>query len=399
MSKPEVVLAFSGGLDTSYCVPWLREQGYEVITLYVNSGGVSEQEVAAIEARAYELGAREHISWSAGPALWDQVVVPLLQAGASYQDQYPLLCSDRYLVVQKSLEICRERDTPYFAHGCTGMGNDQVRFDVAARSLGGVQIIAPVREAQADVDDVRAYEQAYLAERGFSVSAKSAQYTVNENLLGVTVSGSEIDEWKEPGPGSFMLCAHPDDWPDAPHRTAVTFEAGTPVALNGKAIAGHEMLAQLNRTLGAYGVGRGIYTGDTCVGLKGRIVFEAPGLHALQIAHRALEEAVSTRLQNQFKPQVAHKWVELVYQGFFYDPLKADLEAYLRSSQRRVNGTVQLHTAGGSLSAVGVDSAHILKSSEAVYAQKASWNATEATGFIKLFGQSSMLWAEVNAKK
>ncbi|MEO0975353.1 MAG: argininosuccinate synthase domain-containing protein, partial [Pseudomonadota bacterium] len=157
-----VVLAFSGGLDTSYCVPWLRERGYEVTTLFVDSGGVSAEEVQAIEARALELGAVRHVTFDGGERLWHDVVVPMVRAGAAYQDQYPLLCNDRYLVVQRSLELCREISTQCFAHGCTGMGNDQVRFDVAARTLGdaqgGIRVIAPVRETQAQVEGVRDYE-------------------------------------------------------------------------------------------------------------------------------------------------------------------------------------------------------------------------------------------------
>jgi argininosuccinate synthase len=179
-------------------------------------------------------------------------------------------------------------------------------------------------------------------------------------------------------------------------RVTLRFEHGIPVALDGRAMEGPAMLAELNRRFGAYGVGRGLYTGDTVVGLKGRIVFEAPALTALAIAHRALEEAVSTRHQNGFKPLVANKWVELIYQGFFYEPLKSDLEAYLRSSQRCVTGEVTLQTEGGVAHAVAVDSPHLLTSASATYAQSADWSVTEAEGFIKLFGQSSTLWTAVN---
>jgi argininosuccinate synthase len=210
----------------------------------------------------------------------------------------------------------------------------------------------------------------------------------------VTASGSEIDRWEAPSDQTYHLTEHPSDWPDEPLEVDVTFEQGEAVALNGESMEGPAMLEQLNEQFGAYGVGRKAYTGDTTVGLKGRIVFESPGLTALLCAHRALEEAVSTRPQNRFKPQVAQKWVELVYEGFFYEPLKADLEAFLTSSQRKVDGTVTLKTWGGSVDAVAVDSEHILQAGEATYAQSADWGVTEAEGFIKLFGQSSSLWAE-----
>ncbi len=398
--RPTVVLAFSGGLDTSYCVPWLRERGFDVVTLFVDSGGVDEHEVKTIEERARELGAVRHVTFDGAQRLWDDVVVPLVRAGGAYQDQYPLLCSDRYLVVQRSLELCRELGTRRFAHGCTGMGNDQVRFDVAAQTLGnamgGIEIIAPVRETQAETDAVREYEQEYLRSRGYAVPEKSARYTINENLLGVTISGREIDEWQTPGERTFQLCRPRAEWPDVPLQLELDFERGVAVALDGRRMAGGALLRHLNDAFGEYGVGRGIYTGDTCVGLKGRIVFEAPGLTALTVAHRALEEAVSTRLQNRFKPLVADKWVELAYEGLYFDPLRADLEAYLESAQRMVNGRVRLTSAGGVVHAVAVESPHLLRDRDAVYAQRASWTATEAQGFIKLFGQSSRLWARVN---
>lgn len=395
MSK-EVVLAFSGGLDTSFCVPWLKEKGYEVVTLFVDTGGVDDEERQYIEDRAYALGAKEHLVAEVGQEIWDEVVVPLVRGGQTYQNQYPLLCSDRYLIVRKSLEVCEARGSKLFAHGCTGMGNDQVRFDLTVRALGDFEILAPIREIQREHDNVREFEQQYLEERGFEVRPKTSVYTINENLLGVTTSGSEVDEWEIPSDETYELTAHPSEWPDEPLHVEIGFFEGRPVSIDGEHLSGPEMLAALNERFGAYGVGRSPYTGDTTIGLKGRIVFEAPGLTALLTAHRALEEAVLTKHQNRFKPMVADKWVELVYEGFFYEPLKADLEAYLESSQRKVNGTVTLETYGGRVDAVKVDSEHILKRKDAVYAQSADWGVQEAEGFIKLFGQSSTLWAEVN---
>lgn len=397
--QPQVILAFSGGLDTSFCVPYLVEQGYSVITLFCDTGGVSDEESRYIAARARELGADEHVTADAGRAIWDEVVVPLIWGGTFYQGQYPLLCSDRYLIVKRSLELADERGAEIFAHGCTGMGNDQVRFDVTVRALGDYTILAPIREIQQEQDNVRDYERAYLKERGFDVRAKTTRYTINENLLGVTTSGSEVDEWKAPGDETYKLTAHPGQWPDEPLRVKITFENGVATELDGEAIEGPTMLRELNARFGAYGVGRGMYTGDTTIGLKGRIVFEAPGIQALHTAHRALEEAVMTRAQNRFKGRIAEKWVELVYEGFFYDPLKRDLEAFLESSQRFVNGTVTLETHGGLVHAVEVESDHILKAGSAVYAQSADWGVSEAEGFIKLFGMSSGLHSEVNRRR
>jgi argininosuccinate synthase len=396
MSKGEVVVAFSGGLDTSFCVPYLKEQGYDVVTLFCDTGGVDAEEREYIAQRSRELGAVDHINADASQQIWDEFVIPFLQGGECYQGQYPLLCSDRYVIVKKSLEACRARGTRFFAHGCTGMGNDQVRFDVTVRALGDFEILAPIREIQQGVGNVRVYEREYLEARGFSVRAKTTRYTINENLLGVTISGSEIDEFTAPGPETYKLVAKPGTTPAEATTVTVTFEQGVPVALNGQPMAGPAMLLHLNKLFGAQGFGRQIYTGDTTIGLKGRIVFEAPGLLGLLKAHRALEEAVLTGHQNAFKPQVAQKWVELVYKGFFYEPLKFDLEAYLATSQRFVNGTVTLEAHAGQLHAVAVDSPHILRRAGAVYAQSADWGVQEAEGFIKLFGQSTSLSAQIN---
>jgi len=392
----DIVLAFSGGLDTSFCVPWLIERGYRVHTVFADTGGVDADERAYIEARAVELGAASHVTVDGGPSLWREFVVPFVMAGEGYQGQYPLLVSDRYLIVEAALKRCDELGTKLIAHGCTGMGNDQVRFDLSVKALGDYTIVAPIREIQKEHTQTRAYEQQYLDQRGFAVRAKQKAYTINENLLGLTMSGGEIDRWQAPGEGARGWSAPRAEWPGSALQVRIGFEQGIAVSLDGGRIAGHELLAKLNGTFARYGVGRGMYTGDTTIGLKGRIVYEAPGLVALLTAHRALEEAVLSKAQNRCKPAVAKQWVELVYEGFFHDPLKADLEAFLRSSQRCVNGTVMLETHGGSVHAVAVESPHLLNAKGATYAQSADWGVAEAEGFIKLFGMSSTLWAEVN---
>ncbi|HET7269262.1 MAG TPA: argininosuccinate synthase [Oleiagrimonas sp.] len=395
MSK-DIVLAFSGGLDTSFCVPYLQEQGWAVHTVFGDTGGVDDEERAFIENRAKELGVASHVTVDGGPALWADFVKPFVWAGEGYQSQYPLLVSDRYLIVDASLKRAAELGTRAIAHGCTGMGNDQVRFDLTVKSSGDYQIVAPIREIQKEHTETRAYEQAYLEERGFGVRAKQQSYTINENLLGVTLSGGEIDQWQAPGEGARAWCKPPSEWPSKPLSVKVGFENGEAVSLDDESLPGHKLLARLNTLFAAYGVGRGLYTGDTTIGLKGRIVYEAPGMTVLLAAHRALEEAVLSKAQNRFKPTVARQWVEQVYEGFFHDPLKTDLEAYLASSQRCVNGTVTLETHGGNVHAVAVESPHILQAAGATYAQTADWGVAEAEGFIKLFGMSSTLWAEVN---
>ena len=392
----DIVLAFSGGLDTSFCVPWLQERGWAVHTVFADTGGVSASERGAIEARAAELGVASHVTIDGGPAIWEGFVKPFVQAGEAYQGQYPLLVSDRYLIVDAALARAKDLGTNAIAHGCTGMGNDQVRFDLAVKASGDYRIVAPIREIQKEHTQTRAYEQAYLEERGFGVQSRQKAYTINENLLGITMSGGEIDRWEAPGEGARGWCAPRGAWPIEPLQVKLRFVRGEAVALDGEEMPGAKLLARLNTMFSSYGVGRGMYTGDTTIGLKGRIVYEAPGLAALLVAHRALEEAVLTKQQNRFKPDIGRKWVELVYEGFFHDPLKADLESFLDSSQRMVNGEVMLETRGGRVDAVAVASPHILNDSGATYAQSADWGVEEAEGFIKLFGMSSTLWAEVN---
>ena len=395
-ARKPIVLAFSGGLDTSFCVPYLQERGWAVHTVFADTGGVDAQERAAIEARAQELGVASHRTVDGGPALWQHFVKPFVWAGEAYQGQYPLLVSDRYLIVDAALARAAELGTGAIAHGCTGMGNDQVRFDLAVKARGDYAIVAPIREIQKQHTQTRAYEQQYLEQRGFEVRAKQKNYTINENLLGVTMSGGEIDSWEAPGEGARGWCAPRAAWPVEPLQVTLKFVQGEAVELDGKPLEGAKILARLNTMFAQYGVGRGMYTGDTVIGLKGRIVYEAPGITALLAAHRALEEAVLSKQQNRFKPEVARKWVELVYEGFYHDPLKTDLEAFLASSQACVNGEVTLETQGGTVNAVAVASPHLLNAKGATYAQSADWGVAEAEGFIKLFGMSSTLWAEVN---
>ncbi len=307
MSNKDIVLAFSGGLDTSFCVPYLQERGYNVHTVFADTGGVDDEERDFIEKRAAELGVTSHVTVDGGPAIWSGFVKPFVWAGEGYQGQYPLLVSDRYLIVDAALKRAAELGTNIIAHGCTGMGNDQVRFDLAVKALGDYQIVAPIREIQKEHTQTRAYEQKYLEERGFGVRAKQQAYTINENLLGLTMSGGEIDRWEAPGEGARGWCAPRSEWPEQALTVTLKFVEGEAVELDGKALPGEQILAKLNKLFAPYGVGRGVYTGDTVIGLKGRIVFEAPGLVSLLAAHRALEDAVLTKQQNRFKPDVARK--------------------------------------------------------------------------------------------
>ena len=397
-TKTPMVLAFSGGLDTSYCVLELNAQGYEVHTVFVDTGGLSADEVAWIEERALSLGAHKHHLVDASQLIWDEFVVPLVWSQSRMLGEYPMLCSDRYLIVRLSLQLCDELGTRHFAHGCTGMGNDQMRFDQTVRSLGDYEIHAPVRDLQKEPGNIREIEIDILKEAGVSIPEKTGKYSINENLLGVTISGSEIDEFDSPDAETWQLSRPRKEWPEQALQVSVRFEKGVAVAIDGQDMAGPEIVQDLNTRFGSYGVGRHIYTGDVTIGLKGRIVFECPGIDALLLAHQALEDCVNTRFQNQFRHQVAQRWAELVYSGFFYEPHKQDLEAYLASSQSFVSGTVTLETTGGSMHAVAIESDFIVQDPDAVYAQSCNWSPTEAEGFIKLTGQSSTTAMRVRKK-
>ena len=392
MSKT-AVLAFSGGLDTSFCVPYLMDRGWDVVTLFVDTGGVSEARRDWIEQRALALGAVNHVTQDAGDELWESFVTPFVMGGAKYQDQYPLLCSDRYVIANRAADLAHTIGASAIAHGCTAMGNDQVRFDHALGCLTTLPILAPVRDLQDVCDNPREHEIRTLREQGHEVSADVSAYTINENLLGVTVSGSEIDDFDEPSAATHILTSPPEQLPAGELRVSLGFDAGRAVSLDGRCVEGPELLRELNALLGPYGVGRGVYTGDTVIGLKGRIVYEAPGLEALLTAHRALEECTLSREQNRFKPLAARKWTELVYAGLFFEPLRDDLEALIRSTQSRVSGEVTLLTRAGRIDAVAIRSDHILRQEGAVYAQRAGWSCADAVGFIKLGGLASAMAA------
>ncbi len=395
----KVVLAFSGGLDTSFCVPYLIDQGYEVHTLFVNTGGISPKEELAITNRAKELGAKKHININVEKSLWSEILIPLVQSGALYQNKYPALCSDRYLIVKESIKLCKKLKTKDIAHGCTGMGNDQIRFDLSIRAHGDYNIITPIREIQNITKNVRGFEEDYLQERGFKVSSLHKKYSINENLMGATISGSEIDEWEEPSNESFVICKLPHQYPKKSKTLKIKFLRGKVISINNKKMQGADFLRSLNTLGGSFGIGRSVFSSDTIIGLKGRFVFEAPGITILMSAHRALEEAVLTDKQNFVKSQVGQEWINLVYRGFYFEPLRENLEAFLLDSQKTVSGEVTLKLTPGKVDAVAVNSKNILKSPEGAYAQSATWSEAESKGFIKLIGQSSSTWASIHNKK
>ena len=395
----KIVLAFSGGLDTSFCIPYLLEQDYEVHTLFVNTGGTPKKDEQQITKRALELGAKKHINVNVEKSLWSEILAPLIQSGALYQNKYPALCSDRYLIVKESIKLCRKLKTKYIAHGCTGMGNDQIRFDLSIRAHGNFNIVTPIREIQNITKNVREYEEDYLKAKGYKVSSLHKKYSINENLMGATISGSEIDTWEKPSPESFVLCKQPHQYPKKTKSLKIKFSKGKVISLNDRKILGPDLLRNLNSMGGLYGIGRTVFASDTIIGLKGRFVFEAPGISILMCAHRALEEAVLTDKQNNVKTKIGQEWVDLVYKGFYFEPLRENLEAFLSDSQKNVTGEVSVNLSPGKVDAVSVKSKNILISAEGTYAQSATWSESESKGFIKLIGQSTSTWSNIHNKQ
>ena len=389
--KKVIVLAFSGGLDTTYCLYALLQQGHEVHTVFVDAGGISADQVKAIKDKALSMGASEHHCFDIKQQVWNDFVTPLLWSHAKVNGAYPLLCSDRYLIVKKCLQLCDQLDTLYFAHGCTAMGNDQLRFDQTVASLGNYQIIAPIRDLPSQVNHVRDHEMAVLSAAGIDVDSSHQKYSINENMLGVTISGSEIDDFLAPTEDANAWVKKRAKWPQKPLSITLTFQKGCVTSLNGEEMDGVSIMETLNPMLAAYGIGRHIYTGDVSIGIKGRIVFECPAIDALMTAHQALQDAVNSSLQNQFHQMIASRWAELLYNGFYHDPHKLDLEAYLASSQSHVSGTVTLHSEGGRVIASAIDSEWIVQDHNTVYAQSCAWSAADALGFIKLIGQPTTL--------
>lgn len=395
MSNPnKAVLAFSGGLDTSFAVPYLMERGvrergsYEIITATVNTGGFSEQELGEIAKRSEQLGASKHVEVDGKASMYDNVASYIIKANALYEGAYPNMCSDRYTIAEEVAKVALDEEAGAVVHGSSAMGNDQVRFDMALKSLvPDLKIITPTR----DTGGNREFQQKFLADRGIETPARSRDYSVNQNILGLTYSGDKIDTLQEADQSMF-------EWTQ-PTRSdselvTVKFRDGLPVAIDGSGLHGEEIIAELNQRAGAFGFGRGYYTGDCVIGIKGRIAFEAPGVLSIIEAHKALEQVVHTKSQHDIGKLVCNQFSDLLFSGKYYDPAVDDLKAYLDSQQSRVNGTVTLRLAPNRAMAVAIDSDDSLINPDvATYAQHSTWSSQDAKGFIELYGKQQSIAA------
>lgn len=378
----KVVLAFSGGLDTSFCTVYLREEkNFDVITATIDTGGLSNEELEYIENRSRELGAVKHYFVDARAEIFDEIISYIIKANALYQGVYPLMCSDRYIIGKHIVEIAKMENAKAVAHGCTGAGNDQVRIDVTVNSLAPeLKIIAPTRE----LGMRREQEIEYLERRGFKVKSETKRYTINENIFGRTISGSEIDENKAPSEEAWVLTRITKREPES---VKITFERGVPTEVNGKKMYGIDLLHKLNQIAGAHGYGRGLYIEDETFGIKGYQAFEAPGLLLLIEAHKALENLVLTRQQLNLKSQLGNIYADLSFRGLFYEPVMRDIEKFIDSTQEVVTGEVTMRLQEMSVMQESVTSPYSLINERiARYAQAAGWKGSDAEAFIKIYG-------------
>lgn len=395
-----IVVAYSGGLDTSFCVPYLAERhGEPVITVTVNTGGLTEEEAQALQERALALGAARHLTVDARARLFAETLRYLLMGNVLRGQIYPLCVgAERGVQAAVVAETARAVGARAVAHGCTAAGNDQVRFDVALRTLAPeLEILAPIR----DEGLTREEEAAYLARRGFPVSAQRAAYSVNHGLWGCTIGGRETTDTVEPLPEeAWVLTRGAFDSPRPPERHTIGFEAGVPTAWDGQPQEAVALIEYLNRLAGSFGIGRGIHLGDTVLGVKGRVGFEAPAAVTLITAHRELEKLTLTGRQQRVKDAVAQVYGELVHEGLQGDPVGRDIEALLRSSQQRVTGEVRLLLRPGVVFVEGVRSPFSLRAaSKAVYGERAAeWSGAEARGLAKFLGMQGLLYARAGGR-
>ncbi len=383
----KVVLAYSGGLDTSIIIPWLKENyGAEVIAFCADLG--QGEELAPIREKALRSGASKVYIEDLRREFVEGFVFPTLRAGAVYEGKYLLGTSfARPLIARRMVEVARLEGAEAVAHGATGKGNDQVRFEVTVRALQpDLKIIAPWREWHIrSRDDAIDYAQA----RGIPVPATKAKpYSRDRNLFHLSHEGGELeDPWNEAPQDLYLLTVPPERAPDKPTYVEVTFEQGTPVAVDGERLDAVTLLERLNRLGGENGVGIVSLVENRLVGMKSRGVYETPGGTILHVAHRELESLTLDRMTSHLKEQLAVRYAELVYDGLWYSPLREALDAFVDKTQETVTGTVRVKLYKGNCTAVGARSPHSLYRHDlATFGRDEVYDQRDAAGFIKLFG-------------
>lgn len=398
MANKKVVLAYSGGLDTSVAIPWLKEQGWDVIAVCLDVGEGKDLEF--IKNKALQVGAIESYMIDAKDEFAEDFVLTSLQGHTWYEQKYPLVSAlSRPLISKKLVEIANETNADAVAHGCTGKGNDQVRFEVSIKALNpDLEVLAPVREWGWSRDE----EIEYAKKHNVPVPATlDSPFSIDQNLWGrANEAGVMEDPWVAPPEEAYGLTVSIENAPDTPEVVEIEFVEGKPVSLNGKEMKLADLIQELNAIAGAHGVGRIDHVENRLVGIKSREVYEIPGAKVLLTAHKELEDITLVKELAHFKPIIEHKLSEVIYNGLWFNPVRDALEAFLKETQKYVNGTVRVKLFKGHAIVEGRKSPNSLYSEElATYSKHDKFNHASAVGFIELFGMPTVVAAEVNKNK
>ena len=378
------MLAYSGGLDTSVAVPWLKEKyDAEIITLTMDLGMV---DLESIRSRALAVGADKALTIDAREVLVNEFLFPALQAGAIYEGMYPLATAlGRPLIARCLVETAQAEEAYAVAHGCTGKGNDQVRIDVGVMALAPeVQVITPIR----DWGMSRQEELDYAQARNLPISASQSKFSVDENLWGRSAEAGELeDPWAEPPEEAFQWTRPVSETPSAATYLQIHFDRGIPTAIDGEAMGGIALINHLNTVAGENGVGRVDHVENRLVGIKSREIYEAPAAVVLHSAHQALETMTLSRDQSRTKVRIAQEYAEVVYNGLWFTAHRQNLDAYIQSTQQYVTGDVRVRLHRGTNTVVGRSSPHALYQQQlATYDRGDQFDHSAAKGFISIYG-------------
>tara|TARA_Y100001935_G_C17260586_1_gene486149 strand:+ start:145 stop:1362 length:1218 start_codon:yes stop_codon:yes gene_type:complete len=396
-----VVLAYSGGVDTSICIPYLKEKYgiKEVITLVANLG--QGENLEKIREKALNSGASVSLIADLVDDFVDNYAFPAIRSNALYGDKYPLSTAlARPLIAEKLVLTAREYSADAVAHGCTGKGNDQVRFDLAINALApDLKIITPAREWEMSREEAIAYGEKFGIPAPVS---KKSPYSIDVNLLGRSIeAGSLEDPMKAPNEEVFEMTSSINDAPDTPDDIEIEFKNGFPISIDNETLSRKEIITKANLIAGKHGFGRIDMIEDRVVGIKSREIYETPGLLLLIKAHKELETLTLTHDLNDFKCSVEKKWAQLIYQGYWFSPLKNALDGFIQNTQKAVNGVVKIRLYKGNATVIGRFSKNnsLYREDLATYSHEDKFNHKNAEGFIYMWGMSNKIWAELNSSK
>ncbi len=391
----KVVLAYSGGLDTSVAITWLKDEGYDVVAVCLDVG--EGKDLAFVKNKALEVGAIESYMIDAREEFANEYALISLQAHTWYENKYPLVSAlSRPLISKKLVEIAEQTGATAVAHGCTGKGNDQVRFEVSIKALNpNLEVIAPVREWSWSREE----EIAYAKEKNIPIPINlDSPFSIDQNLWGrANECGILEDPWVAPPEEAYDLTVSLENAPNTADVIEIEFLKGVPTSIDGVAYPLHELILKLNELAGKHGVGRIDHVENRLVGIKSREVYEIPGAHTLLLAHKELEDITLVKELAHFKPVMEKKLTELIYEGLWFSPLRTALEAFLKETQQYVNGTVRVKLFKGHAIVEGRKSPNSLYNEKlATYTKDDEFNHASAVGFIELWGLPTKVHAMVN---